>query len=151
MHHLCRFSHRGLRTTTLFSLGVAAASLVADGYSWGCVNPAVGVIGAIPPPASWWQVAAAVALLCALGAIAASLLVERKGLRGLILLESIGFLALNLTLYLRDGSARLIEWGSAMPALPGLLLLVGAGARLTALYCTHRLVRIAGVGDSLLR
>lgn len=104
---------------------LAAVLLMAfDKYSWGELNPPFGVLGDQPVGGRTWQLIVVLVLagLLAFVALSAGSRV-RTALRAAIV-EFAVFLAFNCALLLRDGVARLAEWGYAETSI-GLFFVVG--------------------------
>lgn len=107
----------------LFCL-VAVLLMAIDKYSWGELNPPFGILGDQPIGGRTWQFAVALLLTGLLVFVALSAASRIGVTMRVAIMELAGFLAFNCMLLLRDGAARLAEWGYAETST-GLFLVVG--------------------------
>ncbi len=109
---------------------LAAVLLMAlDKYSWGELNPPFGILGDQPMGGRTWQFAAALLLAGLLGFVALAAASRIVVAMRAAITELAGFVAFNCALLLRDGSARLAEWGYAETSTGLFLVLGGIVAR----------------------
>lgn len=103
---------------------LALMALSFDKYSWGQLNPSFGVLGDLPPGGRTWQSGIALSLATLLAYVA--VVAERRphAAARVALIELCGFLAFNAVLLVRDGVARLGEWGFSETSM-GLFLVAG--------------------------